>query len=53
MGKEEKQKTINVLIAFFISIKVMSTFSLTGFLTSTLRTLISITHNIKRLSLIN
>ena len=52
-GKRRKKKAINVLIAFFISIKVMLTFSLTEFLTSVLRTLISITHNIKRLSLIN
>ena len=51
--KRRKKKTINVLMAFFISIKVMSKFSLTEFLTSILRTLISITHNIKRLSLIN
>ena len=52
-GERRKKKTINVLIVFFISIKVMSTFSLTEFLTSTLRALISIIHNIKRLSLIN
>ena len=37
-----KKKTINILTVFLFPIKVMLKFSLTGFLTSALKTLVSI-----------
>ena len=38
-----KKKTINILTVFLFPIKVMLKFSLTGFLTSVLKTLVSMT----------